>query len=279
MEHHAESLSSWETNSEWWDDGVGRDGNQYWKSLQEPSLRRLLVDHVRPDRGSRALDLATGNGLTARWLANNGCASVLATDGTPGMLDKARQRAQSSAEIRRIQYRQLDVTDHDALLEVLKDPGMSDGFDIILINMAIIDIADIEPLANALPKLLKADGVFVATVLHPVFFTSRAKRQIEISDYKTGTVRPPVDRAKVIRQYLHIPPYKGVATYGQPAEQVYFHRPMEELFGIFFRAGLVMDAFEEPAFTKDDAVEDRIESHFNFTQLPAILTFRMSRRN
>ena len=61
---------------------------------------------------------------------------------------------------------------------------------------------------------------FVATVLHPVFFTSRAKRQIEISDYETGTVRPPVDRAKVIRQYLHIPPYKGVATYGQPAEQV-----------------------------------------------------------
>lgn len=35
----------------------------------------------------------------------------------------------------------------------------SGGFDIILINMAIMDIADIEPLANALPKLLKADGV------------------------------------------------------------------------------------------------------------------------
>lgn len=124
MEHHVESLSSWETNAEWWDGGVGRDGNQYWKSLQEPSLRRLLADHVRQERGSRALDLATGNGLTARWLANNGCASVLATDGTAGMLDKARQRAQSPAEVDRIEYRQLDVTDHDALLEVLKDPGM-----------------------------------------------------------------------------------------------------------------------------------------------------------
>jgi hypothetical protein len=49
---------------------------------------------------------------------------------------------------------------------------------------------------------------------------------------------------------------------------------MHELFTSFFRAGLVMDAMEELAFTEDDA-EDRIESSSNYTQLPAILSFRM----
>jgi hypothetical protein len=44
---------------------------------------------------------------------------------------------------------------------------------------------------------------------------------VVMNDYNPGnTLRPPVDRAKVIRQYLHIPPYRGVAIWGQPAEQV-----------------------------------------------------------
>ncbi|ETS79379.1 hypothetical protein PFICI_09232 [Pestalotiopsis fici W106-1] len=279
MDYHAESLSSWETNSAFWDEGVGRDGNKYWKRLQEPSLRRMLASHVHPDRRSRALDLATGNGLTARWLVNNGCDSVLATDGAAAQLERAQKRALTATEKDRIDYRQLDVTSYDALVDVLKDPSKSDGFDIILINMAIMDIATIEPLANALPKLLKADGVFVATILHPVFFTSRATRLLEVVDYNPGsTQRPPIDRAKVIREYLHIPPYRGVAVWGQPAEQVIFHRSMQELFGTFFRAGLVLDAFEEPAFTEEDAISERTYAHTNFPQLPAILSFRMRRR-
>lgn len=132
MEYNAESLSAWETNSAWWDDGVGRDGNKYWTRLQEPSLRRMLASHVvvadtnNPDGGrrgsSQALDLATGNGLTARWLANNGCGSVLATDGVAGQLERARKRGATPAEKDRIEYRQLDVTDYDALLGVLQDP-------------------------------------------------------------------------------------------------------------------------------------------------------------
>jgi hypothetical protein len=132
MNYNAESLSAWEANSAWWDDGVGRDGNKYWTRLQEPSLRRMLASHVvvadtnNPDGGrrgsSQALDLATGNGLTARWLVNNGCGSVLATDGVAGQLERARKRGATPAERDRIEYQQLDVTDYDALLDVLKDP-------------------------------------------------------------------------------------------------------------------------------------------------------------
>ncbi len=49
---------------------------------------------------------------------------------------------------------------------------------------------------------------------------------------------------------------------------------MHELFAIFFKVGLVMDAMEELAFTAEDA-QERIESSSNYTQLPAILAFRM----
>ncbi|KAH8199458.1 hypothetical protein TruAng_006396 [Truncatella angustata] len=246
----SEALSSWETNAVYWDEGVGADGNKYWKSLQEPSLRRLLGDHLE---GARALDLATANGLTARWLINNGCISVLATDGTEAMLEQAKKRASTNDEKFRIEYEQLDVTSPTAFEKLLEDPHTAGAFDIVLINMAIMDIANIEPLAEALPRLLKPDGVPPPGLLH--------------------LARNSPDR--IIRDYLHIPPYRGVALYGQPAPQVYFHRPMHELFGIFFRAGLVMDQFEEPAFTEENEVKERIESHANFTQLPAILSFRL----
>ncbi|RYP21551.1 hypothetical protein DL765_002187 [Monosporascus sp. GIB2] len=268
LSFHQESIESWDANAEFWDNGVGEQGNKYWKVLQLPTLKRMI--QVKP--GSKALDLATGNGLAARWLASEG-ASVLATDGSEKMLERAELR-HSAAFGDNISYRQLDVTDIAAFEALERDPVAAGGFDIILINMAIMDIATLEPMAESLPKLLKKDGVFVATLLHPVFWTSGATRNIQIID-DAATRESVVVRGKMIRKYLDVPPTRGVALYGSPAAQVYFHRPLHELFSVFFRAGLVMDAIEEPAFTEADRIPERVESHSNFTQLPAILAFRL----
>ncbi len=123
-----------------------------------------------------------------------------------------------------------------------------------------------------------------------MFFTSGASRNIDLRyDPVTGDLV--VERSLVIKEYMHVPPAMGIAVPGQPVKQVsstlsnpwrslaltkqlYFHRSMHDLFGIFFRAGLVMDAMEELAFTAEDAGE-RIESTSNYTQLPVILAFRM----
>ena len=52
---------------------------------------------------------------------------------------------------------------------------------------------------------------------------------------------------------------------------------MFELFSVFFRAGLVMDAMEEPAFTEADGDPERLEAQANFPQLPFLLAFRLRR--
>lgn len=119
---------------------------------------------------------------------------------------------------------------------------------------------------------------FVATLLHPVFFTSGANRHIVIiedDEHTEDSVN--VVRSKVVTKYLDVAPWRGVAMYGQPEQQYYFHRPLHELFATYFRVGLTMDALEEPAFTEEQTRSDKIESHFNYTQLPAILAFRMRR--
>lgn len=56
--------------------------------------------------------------------------------------------------------------------------------------------------------------------------------------------------------------------------QLYFHRSMTELFRPFFEAGLKLDGLEEPAFTSGPD-KTKIQSYYNFPQIPPILIFRM----
>jgi 2-polyprenyl-3-methyl-5-hydroxy-6-metoxy-1,4-benzoquinol methylase len=147
-----EVLDSWEANAIYWDEGIGRDGNLYWRVLEEPCLKRLLADHLKP--GCRALDLATGNGLCARWMATYG-ASVLATDASSQMLERARGHTTTKDQIA---FRKLDMAD-PADFGPLFENSEDKGFDVILMNMAIMDVVTLGPLTEALPKLLNKGGV------------------------------------------------------------------------------------------------------------------------
>ncbi|POR33264.1 Uncharacterized protein TPAR_06542 [Tolypocladium paradoxum] len=269
------TLDSWEANADFWDEKMGADGNEYWSLLQKPYLHKLI--DVQP--GCRVLDLATGNGMASRFLAGRG-ASVVATDGSVRMLKNCRERC-TPEEAERMSYAQLDVTKPADFDDFLKSPLAEGGFDVVVINMAIMDVETLDPLADALPKLLKTSGIFVATMLHPVFFTSGATRVVEVvTDPTTGEYYDV--RGKVIRSYMKVAPWRGVFVNGQPAHQLYFHRPLHELFGVFFKRELVMDALEEPSFTEEDAEVrqvQRAESHRNYTQIPPIMAFRMRKIN
>lgn len=107
-------LLPWEALAASWDEGMGDEGNQYFSALELPVLKRLV--NIRPE--ARALDLATGNGLVARWLAQEG-ASVLATDGSEAMLERARARTalwykRGQLPEGKIAFDILDVTDYEA---------------------------------------------------------------------------------------------------------------------------------------------------------------------
>ena len=134
-------------------------------------------------------------------------------------------------------------------------------------------------------------------MLHPVFITSDATRKVEIgTDPKSG--RATITRSRVITQYLRMPSYRGVAHEDQPVSQVwiqtpisrpelaaafadadklYFHRPLHELFRVFFANGLVLDAMEEPTFTDEKNLDPRNPS--DHSQIPFVFAFRLRRRN
>ncbi|KAL4860570.1 hypothetical protein BDV12DRAFT_97270 [Aspergillus spectabilis] len=246
---------------------MGDGGNNYFRELELPAIRRMAGAVC----GAQALGLATGNRLVARWLATEG-ACVTATDGASSMVHLAEAR---SAAAECISFCQLDVTSPESLPLFIKDRAPPDGFDIVTMNMAMMDIHDLQPLALALPELLKKHtGRFVATLLHPVFGTSGATRERKVQINEDNGHRD-LSHSISLSRYLDIPPENGFFRRGQPEPHMFFHRPIHELLRLFFEAGLVLDALEEPNFGKTSYDASRVCAARNFVQIPKILAFRL----
>jgi SAM-dependent methyltransferase len=241
---------------------MGEEGNDFHRRLVSPAAERLL--QLQP--GDRVLELACGSGIFARRLAELG-AEVLATDFSEAFLERARAR--SEAYRGRIEFRVLDVTDERALRALGEG-----GFDAAVANMALMDMADIRPLAAALPALLKPSGRFVFTITHPCFNTSGCTMLVE-QEESGGTVT--TTYSVRVKRYLGLTADMGLGIRGQPAAQYYFHRPLHALLCPFFVAGLALDGLEEPAF--DESVTSPRQTNWsgNFHEIPPVLAVRLRR--
>ena len=62
---NASVRNAWNHNAAFWDERMA-DGNDFFNVLLWPAVERLLV----PSAGERLLDIACGNGVTSRRLAN-----------------------------------------------------------------------------------------------------------------------------------------------------------------------------------------------------------------
>ena len=197
----------------------------------------------------------------ARRLTELG-AQVVATDFSAGLIEKAKARTPDST----IDYRVIDATDEVALLAL----GAS-SFDAAVCNMALQDIADIDPLFRAVKRLLRAGGRFVFTITHPCF---------NLVSTVFGQERFEVDGQLVYQlslkqvEYLVPSTREGVGAPNEPAPHLYFHRPMHVIFNAAFAAGLTLDGIEEPAFPEGSVGGSRL-SWTEYTQFPPVLAARL----
>jgi 2-polyprenyl-3-methyl-5-hydroxy-6-metoxy-1,4-benzoquinol methylase len=257
---NSQAKDAWNRNAEFWNEHMG-EGNDFFNILLWPAVEALL----KPQPGEQFLDVACGNGLTSRRLAA-AKANVIAFDGSAAMIAIADGHPGPS----NIDYRVVDATDREALL------GLGIGlFDGALCNMALMDIAEIEPLMTSLAVLLKPGGRFVFSVLHPCFNNPAIVQMGELED-RNGAI--------VTTYSIKIARYKtpftqvGLAMDDQPVPHPYFHRPLSLLLAPAFTAGLVLDRFEEQAFPPENS-GGRTPLSWNgrFSEIPAALIVRLRR--
>ena len=255
----------WDANAEWWDEKTG-EGDLSQRTLIRPAMEKLL--DLRP--GDTVLEIACGNGSFARRMIGLGASKVVAFDFSARFVERARARTSEARLDDKIEYHVLDATDEAALLK------LGEGrFDAAVSNMALMDMAQIDPLMRALSRLLKPGGRFVFSVTHPCFNHTGIEKFIEEITSVDGQLAETLG-IKIIRyaSFRDGTAKLGIGIPGQPQSQYYFERTLSGLFGAGFRAGLALDGLEEPSFGPESP-SNRAMSWVNFTEIPPFMIARM----
>lgn len=141
---NTQAKDAWSRNADFWNERMG-EGNNLFNTLLWPDVEALL----KPQPGESLLDVACGNGLTSRRLATSK-ARVTAFDGSAAMIAIAA--------------------------------GHPSALNIDYRVMALMNMAEIEPLMSALAILLKPGGRRVFSVLHPCFNNPATVQMAELED-------------------------------------------------------------------------------------------------
>ncbi|HTG48072.1 MAG TPA: class I SAM-dependent methyltransferase [Actinomycetota bacterium] len=237
---------AWDRLAAFWDEEV-EAGRTWQRRLIAPAVEALL--DLSP--GERVLELGAGNGTFARRMAELG-ADVVATDFSEPMLERARSHGG------KIEYRLVDATDA-AALRAIGEPG---GFDAAVANMAVMDMAEIDPMVREVRRLIREGGRFVLSLLHPAFNSGDVTLITEITDDERGVRRT---HAVKIARYTDERPMQGVGVEDQPVVHWYFHRTLTTLLGAFFGGGWILDGIDEPVDTEGDGM---------FAEVPGVLVLR-----
>jgi 2-polyprenyl-3-methyl-5-hydroxy-6-metoxy-1,4-benzoquinol methylase len=253
----------WDANADWWDSTTGPEGNSFHRQLIAPATDRLLDLH----QGEIVLDIACGNGQVSRHMAELG-AQVVGFDFSSKFLERARAHTHRTPYADKIEYRKIDATDESQLLSLGEE-----RFDAAVCTMALMDMADIEPLLRTLPRLLKSTGRFVFSVPHPCFNNTGIRKVAELVDWNGDLV---TTYGVMIARYVSSGPTRAIGIKDQPQPTIVIDRTLSELFGSCFRAGLAMDGLEEPTFPAG-LEGHRGMSWENFHETPPVLVARLRR--
>ncbi len=145
----------WNDLADWRDQRMGERGDLWHRAIIDPTLLRV-VGRVR---GMRVLDLACGNGYLTRRFARDGASVAVGIDLSPRSVDHARRRERARPSGARFLERNATHLE-----------GLTNGsFDLVVANMALLDIPDAEGAIREVARVLAPEGRFVFSVSHPCF--------------------------------------------------------------------------------------------------------------
>ncbi len=211
--------------------------------MEEPAFLREAGDLA----GLHILDLGCGDGTFGLTAQAAGCASYTGVDGSSVMIERARRTlADTSATVVHGDIEDLGTGDLGTA-----DPGSAglgtadlDGrFDLVASRLALHYIEDLAPVMTTARSMLRPDGRFVITVVHPVISShddgvDGLRTSWTVDDYFRAGARQ--------RQWFG-------------ATVTWYHRPVEHYTAALTNAGFDLIALSEAAPVPElfgDAVDE-----------------------
>lgn len=149
--------TAWEGQAQWYDERQGQTGDDFHSRLVLPAVVRALAAR----KGERVLDLACGQGLLGRILAELGVAS-LGLDASPSLISASRLRTGEPARF--------VLGDARKCGELL----VNEQFDHGACVLALADLDPIKGLLAGAATLIKPGGRLVLALTHPCFRVPQA---------------------------------------------------------------------------------------------------------
>jgi ubiquinone/menaquinone biosynthesis C-methylase UbiE len=213
--------TDWGDVAQWYDDLVGQDGSEFHRHVVLPGVLRML----RLDSGQKAIDIACGQGVLCRLLAERGV-EVTGVDAAEAMIQAAKRRGPANIRYQVADARQLDIFPPDY-------------FHAAACVLAIQNIHPLPEVFSGAGRTLRPGGRLVLAMTHPCFRS--AKETSWGWDEKNKIQYRRVDR------YL-IPRKTPIVTHPGSAPDQYtwtFHRPIEAYVKALRNAGLLIESMEE----------------------------------
>jgi SAM-dependent methyltransferase len=213
--------------------------NNIWNTRYErPAIQSLLHDVS----GKYVLDAGCGPGLLAEWLVEQG-ARVVAVDFTPKMIQLAKIRLGNRVDIRRA-----DLT---RKLDFLRDGEL----DFVVSSLVIDYIRDWDKLFAEFNRILRSDGLLVASIVHPVNDLLKGRTQSYFATEFLYTFWPSLG--------VEVPGYR---------------RPLQALFDPLCDAGFVLEKLLEPLPLEECKTLDP-DTYERLTTTPGFLCIRARKKN
>lgn len=172
-------------------------------------------------RGKVVLDLGCGYGWHCKYAATLGAQSVLGIDVSRKMLEVAKARNADPV----IQYDLCSIEEYGY---------PADRFDLVLSNLGLHYIADLDTVYQNVYRTLKAGGIFLFNIEHPVF--TAGVDQSWITDEDSRPLYWPVDN-------YYLPGERKTVFLGQSVTK--YHHTLTQILNGLLCAGFRLEAVEE----------------------------------
>jgi ubiquinone/menaquinone biosynthesis C-methylase UbiE len=213
--------TDWGNVADWYDQLVGESGSEFHREVVLPGVLKLL----KPEPNQKILDLACGQGVLCRILAERGVEAT-GVDGARELIESARTRGPTS-----IHYHVADAGKIDFL--------PASHFHAVTCVLAIQNMNPLPPIMAGVSRVLAPGGKLVIVMMHPCF---RGPKESSWGwDEKKTVQYRRVDRYLLPRKSpITTRPGADPGTYTWT-----FHKPIEHYAKALRTAGLLIDAIEE----------------------------------
>lgn len=243
---HSMITSPYNQIADWYDQQV-RDG-----VLKNPHelVIAALFELLGDISGQQVCDLACGQGIVARRLAQQG-AQVVGIDASERLLEIARQ-AEIEAPLG-IRYQLDDVHRGAALADA--------SFDGVVCNLALMDIPNLDAALATASRILRPGGWFICSIVHPCFFPPFS----EWAPQADGTV------GRLAWGYFREGFWLSGPPGGVRSLVGAYHRTLSTYLNSLLRVGLTLERFAEPQAPEGFPI------HSGFREIPMVLLVRCRR--